>query len=226
MNGIESHGPKSKTWVHDVGSDLSKSFSTEVDGLVILAECSRLKHLSWQLPSELRCQTLAPVSSGRSFSGTEPNEIFGSVVRLTEKEYEFARDSQYLDALVLRNRDFGFESPGGEWCALSPILGRACGWHRGPGVFLWLDADDNVMVYSLWWVDGLIDYGAPHWTETGEGWLVLATQDALQRIESVAGGLVRLVAMERRFMGKEDTDDSENLPTHKEAFASFPYVKQ
>jgi hypothetical protein len=184
---------------------------------------SELKYLSWDLPWELRCNTVAAESPEHNFESREPEELFAHVVRSTNEDYESARDPDYPDALVVRNGGLWFDSPGAEWCALSPVLARACGWHRGAGLFEWVDRHEQSMVRSLWWVDGLIEHGAAHWTEVGEGWLVVATNEAVESIQSVVGDLVHLVAVQRRFLGAERPRDAGRRRRHHKAFLKIPW---
>jgi hypothetical protein len=51
------------------------------------------------------------------------------------------------------------------------------------------------MVESVWWVDGLVDESPPHFEdEVGEGWLVVASAEAVSAIEAsptfAVGGLL------------------------------------
>ena len=211
MNGIEQHGAKSESWVQDLREGVQQCYTTSVDSFAVLAECS-----------QLRCSTLAAASPSRDFESKEPHQLFGHLINSASEEYESMRDPDYPDALVLRNGAFSFDSPGAEWCALSPVLARACGWHRGPGLFEWLDQNEEFMVRSLWWVDGLTEYGPPHWTEVGEGWLVVGTKKAVETIRSVVGGLLRMVAVERQFRGSESRRQAGRFPRQKREFLRIP----
>ena len=127
MSGIERYGAKSETWVQDLPESVQQCYSRFVDSHAVLAECSYLKYLSWDLPCELRCNTLASSSPFRDFHSNDPHELFGQMINSVTEEYESDRDPDYPDALVLRNGAFSFDSPGAAFCALSRVLARACG---------------------------------------------------------------------------------------------------
>jgi hypothetical protein len=56
------------------------------------------------------------------------------------------------------------------------------------------------MIESVWWLDGLIDQSPPHLdNEVGEGWLVVASQEAWEAIKSRIGKLKRMISVERSF---------------------------
>ena len=73
---------------------------------------------------------------------------------------------------------------------------RQGGWKiSSPGHFRWIDDKDKIMVESVWWVDGLVDESPPHFEdEVGEGWLVVASAEAVSAIEAsptfAVGGLL------------------------------------
>lgn len=218
MTGIGRHGT-SKTWVGDISTvDLASLYCDGVDDFKVIAEYTELKYLAWDLPGETRCSALAPAYKSALGAGQSVSDMFGTVYRFARAEYRFARDEDYPDAMIIRNEALGFQTAGGDWYSLSPVLARACGWHLGTGLFEWLDPNEKTMVRSLWWADGLIEQAPPHWVEVGQGWLVLASPEAVQKIESVAGRLTRLVAVQRQLNGRQEGADPVPHRTMTAAF--------
>jgi len=77
-----------------------------------------------------------------------------------------------------------------DWIALNPEIGRALGWEFDPlGVLRWRDASGQIVVESLWWRDGTPSVEMIGNTEAGEGWAVVASRDAVDRISELVGGL-------------------------------------
>ena len=101
-----------------------------------------------------------------------------------------------------RHSSYGYDSPADDWLALSPELGIQLGWRvAADGLFRWVDGEGQVMVESIWWMDGLVDRPPPHFDdEVGEGWLVVASQTAWDAIRSRLGFLERAVEIERSFL--------------------------
>jgi hypothetical protein len=61
------------------------------------------------------------------------------------------------------------------------------------------------MVESVWWVDGLVDESPPHFEdEVGEGWLVVASAEAVSAIEARYGAMKRRVKVSRSYADKGD----------------------
>jgi len=68
------------------------------------------------------------------------------------------------------------------------------------GLFRWVDANGQMMVESFWWNDGDFLCGTGHSSEqVGEGWLVLASQDAFTHLRQQYEPLKRVLVLERRY---------------------------
>ena len=77
-------------------------------------------------------------------------------------------------------------------------LAYASGWHPGDGLFEWLAPSGEVMVKSVWWIDGNLGHVPPHLhDEVGEGWLVVASLSAFEKIKTVAGAFERRLVVTR-----------------------------
>ncbi len=96
-------------------------------------------------------------------------------------EYPELQTEKNDHSIVLRNNPRIYDSPGGEWLALNPKVGNSLGWNLSEeGFFRWVNDEGKIMVESIWWMDGNIDQAPPHFDdEVGEGWLVLASKEAL-----------------------------------------------
>jgi hypothetical protein len=171
--------------------------------IVILAENTELKRLEWKSPTEFR-QSATCLSGTPKFEQEhkEREEIFQSIFRGLVSEYPELRTRKNDHSIVLRNNPRMYDSPGGEWLALNPNVGNSLGWSLSEeGFFRWVNDEGKTMVESVWWMDGNADQAPPHSDdEVGEGWLVLATKEALNSIISTFGSLNKKIRLERSFV--------------------------
>ena len=117
-------------------------------------------------------------------------------------EYPELQTEKNDHSIVLRNNPTIYDSPGGEWLALNPKVGDSLGWSISEeGFFRWVNDQGKIMVESIWWMDGNIDLASLHSDdEVGEGWLVLATKEAINSIKSTFGPLNKKIRLERSFV--------------------------
>lgn len=190
-------------WCNQIEDDAFAFDSETDDNIVVLAENTELKRLEWESPTEVR-------QSATCLSGTpkleqeykEQEEIFQSVFRGLVSEYPELKTEQNNHSIILRNNPTIYDSPGGEWLALNPKVGNSLEWNLSEeGFFRWVNDEGEIMVESVWWMDGNIDQAPPHSNdEVGEGWLVLATKEALNSIKSTFGPLNKKIRLERSFV--------------------------
>jgi hypothetical protein len=72
------------------------------------------------------------------------------------------------------------------------------------GLFRWVDANGQTMVESLWWNDGdFLSSRRYSGEQVGEGWLVLASQDAFIHLGRQYGPLKRLLVLKRSYQEED-----------------------
>ena len=189
-------------WCNQIEDDVFAFDSKTDDNIVILAENTELKRLEWESPREVR-------QSATCLSGTpyleqehkEREEIFQSIFRGLVSEYPELQTEKNDHSIVLRNNPTIYDSPGGEWLALNPNVGNSLGWSLSEeGFFRWVNGEGKIMVESVWWMDGNINQGPPNFDdEVGEGWLVLASEEAFNSIKTTFGPLSKKIRLERSF---------------------------
>ncbi|MBT2557992.1 ATP-binding protein [Hymenobacter sp. ISL-91] len=137
----------------------------------------------------------------------EADGIFGSVFhRLTEQYHALPSTGPHV--IVLRNHryhQFDFKS---RWLALNPALARHLGWQPAPAkLFAWQDEHGALLVESVYWVDGQPEAWSYHPdSEAGEGWLVLASAEALRQLGTLDESLVL-----ERHITREQQHDGEAI---------------
>lgn len=72
------------------------------------------------------------------------------------------------------------------WLAINPSCALFLGWKPSPqGLFAWVDESGNKMVETIYWQSGNPSFKYRFEYETGEGWLVLASPEALVQLKSI-----------------------------------------
>jgi hypothetical protein len=199
-------------WCNQTEDDVFTLNYETSDNIVTLAENTKLIRLEWERPIEIR-------QSATCLSGTpmiehenkEQEEIFQSILRGLVLEYPELQTEKIDHSIILRNNPTVYDSPGGEWLALNPKVGYSLGWSISEeGFFRWVNDEGKIMVESIWWMDGNIDQAPPHFDdEVGEGWLVLASKEALNSIKSTFGPLNMKIKLERSFASDGQVTRSE-----------------
>ena len=133
--------------------------------------------------------------------GLEPDSVLKTVINSLVTEYPDMGITETPIPFILRHKAYGYDSPGDSWLALNPTIAHHLGWTLAEGdLFRWVNDQGQVMIESVWWVDGLIDQSPPHlYNEVGEGWFVVASQVAWEAIRSRFGNLKRMISVERSF---------------------------
>ena len=189
---------RNKAWVERVEEALNLSVRKTFGDRVVLAEETTLKKLDWGGPTEERVSAVLPLSEV-SRSENDRDVPFHEVVNELYTEYSDIALSSAAGQLVVRHSEYGYESPGEHWLALNPSVGRQLGWTpTDTGLFGWADSEGKTVVESVWWTDGLSSRTYPLGDYTvGDGWLVLATEEALTLISEAYGALARILVTKR-----------------------------
>ena len=197
ISGISGFGFRDSVaeWVEDAEEALKHANRSLENNLVVLGEITIIsKRRDWESPRESRYSVLEPVASSSRPLSADPFGLYGTVTNCTLNEYETLSTSLNFRPLLIRNAAHGYYSPGADWIAFNPVIARNLGWSLATdGMFKWVDSDSLTMVESIWWVDGLIAFSASESSseQVGEGWLVLASQPALEAIQHEFGPLTR-----------------------------------
>jgi hypothetical protein len=81
--------------------------------------------------------------------------------------------------------------------------------------FRWTDADETLMVETIWWADGPAAISPYHNAEMGEGFLVLASASGWTALSEKLGCLGRISRIRRSLT--EDGTESESVRTRSSA---------
>lgn len=191
------------TWLQGTEGVLNLLRTRTDDGRIILAEESRLVSLDWGTPTEERRIVVRP--SAYRLSGEREDRAY--MLRLVNRLYDEYPDllsTREEQPLVARHTAFArYLSPGENWLALNPAVGRRLGWSvEKDGLFRWEDSMGRTAVESIWWQDSNPNHSPPEFgSEVGEGWLVLVTEQALAQIRDAFGPLTRSARVMRDHTG-------------------------
>lgn len=181
--GVDKH-----EWISNARDSLPLTGLDWVDRRLVLAEATRFKLIGDRRKLvETRWSAIAPLTAEINEAGLTVQSLFGSVIKGVLKEYP---PSNPRANVAVRNKDYGYDSPGSDWIALNPSIAAELGWSRvADGLFRWVDDEGNVMVQSYWWADGNVelDHAGFGPNQVGSGWVILATERAIRQIEEWYG---------------------------------------
>ncbi len=205
-----------ENWVNIAKESLPFMQITTTDDLFILGETTRLKFLQDDWPSEVRHSVVKGIPEEDFWVDTEINNghpPFLRNINILAEQYSGIQEP--AEQFVIVNETYGYETPGSDWLALNPSLGRELGWILDPGgLFQWMDDQGNVLVRSIWWRDGSIElYNRFARQEVAEGWLVLISRAGLEDIMNQFPIINRgcLVRRSTGWLGNKDTHVAKQL---------------
>ena len=201
MNDMLHDRRNSDEWLEQVDEAISSvSFKTS-DGLIVLAEETILKCLSWETHTEIRRSVVCLQAAAHLDPRRNTDSFFYEIRNCLLNLYSISCVDMENLPLILRHTAYGFDSPGVNWLALNPSVGYRLGWTISEdGLCKWVNDKDQVMVESIWWVDGLFEQSPPHLDDVvGKGWIVVASQEAWSAIKSQFGTLRHVVNVKRIF---------------------------
>lgn len=167
----------SEQWLAGASAADWSYYPQSVGTLHVLGERTMFIRPDWEWPREERYRGL--------FVGTDGDELdrdsLASGHELTYDDY-LQGNAQTPEQLVIWNSERQLVGSPYRWIALNSSLAANLNWIPSGRPFEWTDKDGQLMVKSVFWRDGWIGLEPPRFESLGEGWLVLATGAALERI--------------------------------------------
>ncbi len=164
---------------------LTESLLDYGENFKVIAQYSQVKNLDWDSPTEEYMSQIA--------INDEVNEdeeyLFGSVFQqLTTDYHDLEVGGHFI--IVIRDHRFDQFDLKSKWIAINPSLARYLGWKPEPTkLFAWKDAQEELMVESLYWLNGNMQFTPRKDGEVGEGWFVIISEKALEQIKAVENSL-------------------------------------
>ncbi len=153
------------------------------DGTVIFGEFAKVKTLEWETPTVIR-QSL--ICSEEFAPEDDENRFFPRHLIVQIEDYPLKSGGDDAEnATVVWHWERMSDSPYTQWVAFNPKLARSLGWKPIADKFFgWENKSGELMVWSVFWRDGLIEEQPPKFhNEVGEGWAVIGTIQALEEIK-------------------------------------------
>lgn len=164
-------------------ADEVKLFTKE--GLVVFGEYTKVKSLEWETPTVIRQAMICPETH---IPRNDRYRFFPAIPILQIADYpqQSNDDGQY--SILIWHWERMPNTPNAEWLAFNPEIARALGWKASADKpFRWLADDGEMMVWSVFWQDGLFQEQPPEFhNEVGEGFAVVGTLRALEEIKKYA----------------------------------------
>ncbi len=182
---------RDKDWVNKGADSFTLMPERFLDGRIVLAELTRICHLDWEMPTEYRFSMLC--HPDRSL----PEELRDAYQFFPYKSYWSAEDyppfiNSREPAIAIYGNPRTIELGGQEWLALNPTLALHLGWKSSnTAMFQWEDTEGCTTAESMYWKDGPIKRLPPRDDECSEGWIVLASVDAQEKVKSILRPIVR-----------------------------------
>lgn len=179
-----SHVPSD--WVEAVESSpllQQEELSVYQPGWLVIGEYSLVRSLNWGTATETY---RAQLTVGQQADEDSDEDLFSVVFNQLASEY-YTLSSLGWHSTVVCHRPYLQHTLKSKWLAFNPSLAKHLGWQPAPGqLFGWQDQADNLMVKSVYWVNGNIEMPPPRLeSEAGEGWLVLASPAALAQLSQL-----------------------------------------
>ncbi len=152
------------------------------DGTVVFGEYTKLKTLEWETPTVIRQSLIC----SKDFAPENEEERFFPrhlIVQIEDYPFKSGGD-EAQNATVVWHWERMSDSPYTQWVAFNPELASTLGWNPSADkLFGWENESGEMMVWSVFWRDGLFDEQPPHFhNEVGEGWAVVGATQALKEI--------------------------------------------
>ena len=200
-------------WLDGVETRLDECVGASVKrGLTLLGAVVRLTVLNRHHLGEVYlCGTI---------TGSEPDGAvsFRQHRSLTREEAAGGWEAEQPDSgqpLIIENDGSSFHQYQSDWLAFDPRVAASLGWMPDlsqPG--RWRDTKGDVMVKSVWWIDGWWGHGERSFGDTEAiGYGVIATNAGLQSILSGVGAVTRKFDMRRN--GRDQGAVRETHSAHR-----------
>ena len=180
-SGIANHYEFNEKWVTDLDNKCFDPMQGKRDNRCILAEYIKVKSLSDGRATEIRKSF---ISADNSVNEKEYHFFDSELYNCFLEEYLTSEEAE----LILHNYANTFD-PRRRWLAINPKICFEASWALSEeGIFRWINDKGETMVESLFWMDGNTqNYERLFDTQTGYGWIVVASLEAAQLIHPIVG---------------------------------------
>ena len=203
-------------WLGDIEQAISQFVSSIETGKEIIGEITSWVWLDWDTPTEIRMSTICHPEWNSEADIKSPSALFPSMMHWSASDYPDISVTNE-PSLVIYGSGSYIDHGGLEWLALNPAIGSSLGWFlSSEGLFRWVDEKGDLMVESICWKDGPISRQPPKMDDIcSNGWLVVASDEAIEKIREVIGEAVKVNAVVRSY--GRGTYDPATMSTQQRA---------
>lgn len=174
----------------------------EYNGCLVIGEYTHVKKVGDNPAME---EYEADVSYIEDCDNEYGSSIFGesAFLHLTSEYLNIGKDDP--ETVLLRGGYYSDFSNKNHWIAINPAMAIKFGWKPSEdGYFAWNDAEGKRMVESLYWQSGNIFRRTRNHYEVGDGWIVVASAEAMTVIRQLAPVYLHKKVLRRRGSNPED----------------------
>lgn len=189
-----------KDWIEAGHEVLPKLVNSINDEYIVLGELSHFVNLTSKKPTESRFMMICHPNWPNSEEIESAFEFFPYEEDWLGSDYPNLHSISDYFSTVIYSKPPQVVLGCQEWLAINPQIPHRLGWKlSSEGTFRWVNNEGVVMVESIWWQDG-----SPHRQLTfkgiyAEGWLVVASQEAVESIVRLTGNAICLSAIVRKY---------------------------
>ncbi|MBF8275310.1 MAG: hypothetical protein HW390_383 [Candidatus Brocadiaceae bacterium] len=197
-----------EAWVRDGNKALPLLLNEDNNGRIVLGELSRFTYFNWERPSEYRFSMVCHPDRPKIDNLQDAFGFFPYNNDWYAYNYPNLADARKYPSAVVYAIPRQVEIGNLEWLAINPAIPIRLGWQLdSDGLFRWVNAEGETMVESIRWQDGTIHRFETRYRETcSEGWLVVATKEAVVSISKIIGKAIRFGAIARQYKGRSDRE--------------------
>ncbi|WP_417784410.1 ATP-binding protein [Terasakiella pusilla] len=209
---------KNSEWIEEGGETLKLLKDQLDDGRYIIAERSKFIDYDRAYSTEKRMTAITPHNFDYEEIWGDVKELYPSKEKWCASKYPEMMMDYNLPILCMRGDTAQVQIGESQWLAFNPIFGLKFGWKLDhDGLFRWVNSDGKIMVESIWWQSGPTNgYSFMPRSFNGGGWLVVATEEALEVIRQATGPSKKTKLSVRSYKDEQ---------TRQECFRSFVNVE-
>lgn len=167
-----------KKWLNGEAGSAWDSYPEKLGSETIIAERSWFIRPDWEWPREERYRGVTAAQIDAKLD----RRALASGCDLVYSRYQRG-DAQEPSQLTVWNEEAQLIGPQYRWVAFNARVARKLGWITSvTEPFRWDNAEGELMVRSIYWKDGWIWLEPPRFESLGEGWIVVASDSALEQI--------------------------------------------
>lgn len=186
-----------KDWIDKAGECVRlQEKLPEYEGGVVIGEYTHLRKAGDNAALE---EYEAKISFFSEKTDGESSSIFGDSLFMQPTSEYLDLGEQDPEAVLLRGGYYTDFSNKNHWIAINPALAYSLGWEpSGDGFFAWSDANGAKMAESVYWQSGNINMFTRGSFESGEGWIIVVSKEAMAAIAGLATVYVHKKVLRRR----------------------------